>query len=190
MLVAQAVQAGYRVLPIPGASSALAALSVAGDARASGFVFLGFLPSKGAERAAALRAAIDSPAAQLLFEAPHRVEALASALAQAAPQRRITLCRELTKQFETVVSLPAGELPGWLAADDNRLRGEFVLVLHTQASDTSAAEPLLNAEATRMLRVLLRDLPLKQAVGLAAELSGAPRNALYDAALRLKADAG
>ena len=190
VLVAQAVQAGYRVLPIPGASSALAALSVAGDVRAAGFVFLGFLPSKGAERAAALRSAIECPVTQLLFEAPHRIEALAGALAQAAPQRRITLCRELTKQFETVVSLPAGELPAWLAADANRLRGEFVLVLHARATDTAATEPLLNAEATRVLGVLLRELPLKQAVGLAAELSGAPRNALYDAALRLKSGAG
>jgi 16S rRNA (cytidine1402-2'-O)-methyltransferase len=190
VLVAQAAQAGYRVLPIPGASSALAALSVAGDARAAGFVFLGFLPSKGAERAAALRSAIDSPRTQLLFEAPHRIEELASALAQATPQRRLTLCRELTKQFETVVSLPAGELAAWLAADANRLRGEFVLVLHAQTPAAATDEALLNAEAARMLRVLLRELPLKQAVGLAAELSGAPRNALYEAALRLKSGAG
>jgi 16S rRNA (cytidine1402-2'-O)-methyltransferase len=189
VLVAHAAQAGYRVLPIPGASSALAALSVAGDAHAAGFVFLGFLPSKGSERAEALRSAIDSPLTQLLFEAPHRIEDLARALAQAAPQRRITLCRELTKQFETVVSLPAGELQAWLAADGNRLRGEFVLVLHAQPPAVATDVPPLSAEAVRMLAVLLRELPLKQAVVLAAELSGAPRNALYDAALRLKSDA-
>jgi 16S rRNA (cytidine1402-2'-O)-methyltransferase len=184
-LVAQVVAAGHRVLPVPGASSALAALSVAGDSRSRGFAFTGFLPARGAERADALRGLLEAPVAQVLFEAPHRIAALADALAAAAPQRTLTLCRELTKQFETVATLSAAELPAWLAADANRLRGEFVLVLHAPspvAADDSGVPPVAEA----MLRVLLRDLPLKQAVALAAELSGAPRNALYQAALRLK----
>jgi 16S rRNA (cytidine1402-2'-O)-methyltransferase len=187
-LVAQVAEAGCRVLPIPGASSALAALSVAGDARSSGFEFIGFLPSRGAERAAALRRLGPAASAQLLFEAPHRIETLARELAALAPQRRVTLCRELTKQFETVATMPSAELPVWLAADANRLRGEFVLVLH-------APEPAYepgdgpSAAAIDMLGVLLRELPLKQAVRLAAELSGAPRNALYQAALQRKAAA-
>jgi 16S rRNA (cytidine1402-2'-O)-methyltransferase len=186
-LVAQVVAAGHRVLPIPGASSALAALSVAGDARSSGFAFIGFLPARGAERAAALRALAQAAVAQVLFEAPHRIEALAGELAALLPQRALTLCRELTKQFETVHTLPAAQLPVWLAADANRLRGEFVLVLH--APEPAAADTGLPAAATDMLAVLLRELPLKQAVSLAAELSAAPRNALYQAALRMKADA-
>ena len=119
-LVAQVAAAGHRVLPIPGASSALAALSVAGDARSSGFAFVGFLPARGAERAAALRALAQAAVAQVLFEAPHRIEALAGELAALLPQRPLTLCRELTKQFETVHTLPAAELPAWLAADANR----------------------------------------------------------------------
>jgi 16S rRNA (cytidine1402-2'-O)-methyltransferase len=180
--------AGCRVLPIPGVSSALAALSVAGDARSSGFEFIGFLPARGAERAAALRRLGEGTVAQLLFEAPHRIEELASKLAALTPQRRLTLCRELTKQFETVATMAAAELPAWLGADTNRLRGEFVLVLHAPepADLPSAGVP---AEALRMLGVLLRELPLKQAVSLAAELSGAPRNALYQVALQRKADA-
>jgi len=186
-LVAQVAAAGHRVLPIPGASSALAALSVAGDARSSGFAFVGFLPARGAERAAALRALAQAAVAQLLFEAPHRIEALAGELAALLPQRPLTLCRELTKQFETVHTLPAAHLPAWLAADANRQRGEFVLVLH--APEPAAADTGLPATATDMLAVLLRELPLKQAVSLAAELSAAPRNALYQAALRMKADA-
>jgi 16S rRNA (cytidine1402-2'-O)-methyltransferase len=188
-LVAQAAAAGHRVLPVPGASSALAALSVAGDARSSGFAFVGFLPARGGERAAALSLLAQSTVAQLLFEAPHRIETLAAELAALAAQRRVTLCRELTKQFETVATLPAAQLPAWLAADANRLRGEFVLVLHAP----EPAEPApggLDAAALDTLDVLLRELPLKQAVGLAAELSGAPRNALYQAALQRKADAG
>jgi 16S rRNA (cytidine1402-2'-O)-methyltransferase len=185
-LVAQVAAAGHRVVPIPGASSALAALSVAGDTRSRGFAFVGFVPARGAERAAALRALAESGVAQLLFEAPHRIETLAHELAAALPQRRLTLCRELTKQFETVATLLAAELPAWLAGDANRLRGEFVLVLHAPQAQPDAAESQIPATALHMLRVLLRDLPLKQAVGLAAELSGAPRNALYQAALQHK----
>ena len=117
----------------------------------------------------------------------HRIETLAGELAALLPQRPLTLCRELTKQFETVHTLPAAELPAWLAADANRHRGEFVLVLH--APEPAAADTGLPSAATDMLAVLLRELPLKQAVSLAAELSAAPRNALYQAALRMKADA-
>jgi len=186
-LVRMAAAAGYRVLPIPGASSALAALSVAGDTAAGGFVFRGFLPQRGADRTAALRRCIDEPMAQVLFEAPHRIAALAAALAAAAPQRVLSVCRELTKQFETVHTLAAAELPAWLAADAMRQRGEFVLVLHAGAEPAAAAEALPPA-AAQTLAVLLRELPLKQAVSLAAELSGEPRNALYAHALRLKSD--
>jgi len=184
-LVAAVAARGHRVVPIPGASSAVAALSVAGDAAAAGFVFTGFLPAKGQERRDALAALLGLPGAQVLFEAPHRIEALVAALAEAAPLRRLTLCRELTKQFETVVTLPAAEAPAWLAADPNRQRGEFVLVLH--AADRVAAADGLPALAERTLALLLPALPLKQAVALAAELSGAPRNALYARALELKA---
>lgn len=189
-LVARAAAAGYRVLPLPGASSALAALSVAGDARAAGFAFVGFLPPRGAARETALRALMLEPRSQLLFEAPHRIETLATELAALAPQRSVTLCRELTKQFETVHTLPAVELPGWLAADANRRRGEFVLVLHAPQTGAVEDDATLPSTALHTLRVLLRELPLKQAVSLAAELSSAPRNALYQAALLMKAAGG
>jgi len=188
VLVAQVAASGHRVLPIPGASSALAALSVAGDARSNGFEFIGFLPARGTERATALRRLGQGITAQVLFEAPHRIDALARELAALAPQRTLTLCRELTKQFETVATMAAAQWPAWLAADANRQRGEFVLVLHAP-EPVEAADDGLPTTALHMLAVLLRDLPLKQAVGLAAELSGAPRNALYQAALQRKADA-
>jgi len=184
-LVAQAAAAGWRVVPVPGASSALAALSVAGDARSAGFGFVGFLPPRGTVRHAALQACLAAPQAQVLFEAPHRIAALAGELAHAAPQRTLTLCRELTKQFETVATLPAAQLPAWLLGDPNRQRGEFVLVLHAPPP-AEAEDAALPAAAEIMLDVLMRELPLKQAVALATELSGAPRNALYQAALRMK----
>jgi len=190
-LVAAAHDAGHRVLPIPGASSAVAALSVAGDAAQaaqSPFTFVGFLPARGAERKHALDALSAAASTQVLFEAPHRIEALAAALADTCAARVVTVCRELTKQFETVARMSAADLPRWLAADPNRSRGEFVLVVHAQSQGVGRDDSGHAAfEAT--LQTLLAALPLKQAVGLTAELSGAPRNAVYERALALKREA-
>jgi 16S rRNA (cytidine1402-2'-O)-methyltransferase len=185
-LVAAARGAGYRVVPIPGASSALAAVSVAGDTGGSGFAVVGFLPARGGERAEALARTARATPAQVLFEAPHRIAALAAALAEACPERTLTLCRELTKQFESIVTLRAHDLPEWLGADANRARGEFVVVLHGMASDTDAAG---EADHDALLVPLLESLPLKQAVTLAMAIGGAPRNVLYARALVLKASA-
>ena len=182
LLVALAAAAGHTVVPLPGPSSALAALSAAGDTQGQGFCFVGFLPARGAERQAALNATLAATRTQILFEAPHRISALLAALAAAAPQRRVTLCRELTKQFETIVTRTASDLPAWQAEDPNRERGEFVLVLHALPPAPAGAEEL-PAATLHTLRVLQRELPLKQAVALAAEISGAPRNLLYTRAL-------
>lgn len=181
VLVAAAAAAGYPVVPVPGPSSALAALSAAGDVLAQGFRFVGFLPAKGGERAAALASTLADPGTLVLFEAPHRIAALLGELAAQAGHRRLTLARELTKQFETIVTLPAADAPAWLAADAHRARGEFVLVVH--ALPAAAASEGLPPAALATLRVLLRELPLKQAVALAAQISGAPRKALYQQAL-------
>jgi len=181
-LVAAARAAGHRVVPIPGASSALAALSVAGDVAAAAFTVVGFLPARGGERARAVAAVARQRDAQILFEAPHRIESLACALAAACPDRTTTLCRELTKQFETIATMPARALVDWLAADANRTRGEFVLVLHATTTTTSNDEGVHDA----LLVPLLAALPLKQAVALAAEISRAPRNSLYARALALR----
>ena len=183
VLVAAAQAAGHATVPLPGASSVLAALSVAGDTQADGFAFVGFLPAKAGERDAMLAALAQRRSdSMVLFEAPHRIAALLDALAAAMPERRLTLGRELTKQFETVVTMTATLAPAWLAADANRTRGEFVLVLHAQRIE-AAAPDTLDAATERALRVLLAELPLKQAVALAATLTGAPRNRLYERAL-------
>ncbi|MDP9045068.1 MAG: SAM-dependent methyltransferase, partial [Pseudomonadota bacterium] len=168
----------------PGPSSASAALSAAGDTGGAAFAFHGFLPQRGGERRLALQTLAASPLTQVVFEAPHRIDALAAALAEACGARRVTVCRELTKQFETIHDLPATDLPAWLAADPHRSRGEFVLVVHAQA------EVGERPGHDGALRTLLAALPLKQAVALAAELTGAPRNALYERALALKKGAG
>jgi 16S rRNA (cytidine1402-2'-O)-methyltransferase len=186
VLVREAVAAGYRVLPLPGPSSAATALSVAGDTQAQGFAFVGFLPTKAGERRTALQSVLALEAqSQLLFEAPHRIVELISLLAELGPERRVTVCRELTKQFEQVHTAEAATLPAWMAADAQRQRGEFVLVLHARAPQ-ALAEDALPAEALRVLRLLMAELPLKQAVALAAQISGAPRNRLYDAGLAIK----
>jgi 16S rRNA (cytidine1402-2'-O)-methyltransferase len=186
-LVAAARAAGHRCIPIPGPSSAVAALSVAGDASGAPWTFVGFVPSRGAERSAALHAVAADRRTQVLFEAPHRIEALLRALAEACDARPVTVCRELTKQFETVATLPAHDLPGWIAADPNRSRGEFVLVVHALAAPR-AADAAGAHDAT--LAKLLAALPLAQAVALAVDLTGAPRNALYQRALQLRDAAG
>jgi 16S rRNA (cytidine1402-2'-O)-methyltransferase len=144
------------------------------------------MPPKGAERAAALQAVLGDAGTTVLFEAPHRIGALLQALAEGAPARPVTVCRELTKQFESVVTQPAAQLPAWLATDPNNARGEFVLVLHGQPPDATGSADTLPAEAERALALLLPALPLKQAVALAAELTRAPRNALYQRALALR----
>jgi 16S rRNA (cytidine1402-2'-O)-methyltransferase len=183
-LVAAVHAAGLRVIPIPGASSATAALSVAGADASSSFRFAGFLAARGAERERALARVLEDGDTVVLFEAPHRIGALAAALAERAPERTLTVARELTKQFENVATMKATALPAWLAADAHRRRGEFVLVLHAEAPAARAGDA---GRHDALLQTLLRALPLSQAAALAAELSGAPRNALYARALALRA---
>lgn len=180
-LVAAVRGAGLRAVPLPGASSVTAVLSVAGIAGdQAGFVFAGFLPTKAGERDAAVALLAQEPRAVVLLEAPHRIEALARALAPLG-DRWVTVGRELTKQFEEVVTLPCAGLEAWLAADAQHRRGEFALALH------AAPEAPRSDEGGRVLALLLAELPLKTAVKLAAEITGAPRNELYEAALQLKA---
>jgi 16S rRNA (cytidine1402-2'-O)-methyltransferase len=178
-LVSAVRQAGYRVLPLPGASSVTTALSASGMTGDDGFVFTGFLPSKSAERTRAVQTLAMESRAVVLLEAPHRIEALAQALSVLGV-RPITVGRELTKQFEEIATLPAADLAGWLAASAQRLRGEFVLVLHP-APEAAAAD-----DGARVLQLLLAELPLKTAVKLAAEITGGGRNELYETALKLK----
>lgn len=187
VLVQVVMAAGHRVMPLPGASSAITALSVAGDTAAQGFAFAGFLSSKAQERATELARLADARQSTVIFEAPHRIEALAAAMGEALPSRVVTVCRELTKQFEQVVTLPVDAFAAWLAADANHRRGEFVLVLHA-APQQAGSDDALPADAERTLRVLLRELPLKQASAIAAELCGLPRKRLYAQALAWRAD--
>jgi 16S rRNA (cytidine1402-2'-O)-methyltransferase len=181
-LVAQVHNQGLRTVPLPGASSVTALLSACGalqeDSGAHGFVFAGFLPTKSTERSHQVQQWAAENRAVLLLEAPHRIEALAQALAPLG-SRLVSVGRELTKQFEEIATLQAQDLPDWLKQDVNRLRGEFVLVLHPSAVPTSVQDD-------RVLKLLLEHLPVKTAVKLAADITGEARNALYERALAIK----
>ena len=179
-LVAMVQAAGFRVIPIPGASSVTALLSVSGCQGDGSFVFLGFLPSKSQERQTAIQAMAQEARAQVFLEAPHRIEAVAKDMALLG-ERMLSVGRELTKQFEEVAVMPANKLSAWLGESAQRGKGEFALVLHPLA----VAAPGL-AEAERVLDLLLAELPTKSAVRLAAQISGAPRNTLYALALQKK----
>lgn len=178
-LVAGVRSAGYRVMPLPGASSITTLLSVAGITQSDHFMFMGFLPTKSMEREAAILKLLTRPESIVLLEAPHRIEAVAKALANLG-DRMITIGRELTKQFEEIATFPANTFTAWLQQDSNRSRGEFVLVLHPLLVSTA------NEDAPRILKLLLAELPLKTAVKIAADITGAPRNALYETALKIK----
>ena len=182
--VAAVRAAGHAVIPLPGANAAIAALSASGLADAH-FLFYGFLPARQAARRREIEALQPIPAALVFYEAPHRIAETLQDLAELLEaSRELVVARELTKLFEEIARMPVAEGPAWLAADANRSRGEFVLIVSAPAPGEG-----LPHEALRVLELLLGELPLKQAVRLAAEISGAPKNALYERALALKGEA-
>lgn len=185
-LVAAVREAGHPVVPIPGCNAAAAALSSSGFIGPQ-FLFYGFLPAKAGERLSALKALATSQFMLVLYEAPHRVVDCVIHLAAAfGPSRRLVIARELTKLFESVHTCTLGEAAAWLSEDANRIRGEFVLIVEGAAGDENAAL----ADARRALEILLEELPVKQAASLAARITGARKNDLYDLALELKDKAG
>jgi len=185
LLVRAALQAGVRVLPVPGASSLTAALSVAG-VRAGPIHFLGFAPARAAARKRLWSLLAAQEAAALLFEAPHRMLATARELSAALEStRRVVLLRELTKQFESVVATSAGELAKLVESAPPR--GEYVLVIDAQeaARSPEGQEPArsvqIDAVTARWLAVLREELPASRAAAIAAKASGLPRASLYRA---------
>jgi 16S rRNA (cytidine1402-2'-O)-methyltransferase len=190
-LVALVQAAQLRVMPIPGASSVTTLVSAMGIDTASesfdtqGFVFAGFLPAKGKLRATALASLQTTARAVILLEAPHRMITLADELTSWGA-RELTLGRELTKQFETIERMPCATFSAWLAADANRLRGEYVVGIHAVERVLAEDDAALDPEALRVLTVLLSALPVKTAAQLTSTLTGESKNKLYAAALTLK----
>jgi 16S rRNA (cytidine1402-2'-O)-methyltransferase len=183
VLVEAVRDAGFRVIPVPGASAAVTALSASGLSSPH-FLFHGFLPNKPTARRNALQALAEYPYTLVFYEAPHRIlECTQDLHAVFGDEREIVFARELTKLFENIHRCRLGEAMDWLNSDPNNQRGEFVLLV-------SGAAPRegLDAGTERTLALLLEELPLKQAVQLAVKITGANKNELYQRALAYKAD--
>ena len=176
-------EAGVNVVPVPGASAVIAALSASGIT-ATGFMFHGFLPASGSQRRKSLEDLKAYSCTLVFYEAPHRIIECVEDLAKVlGGERRVTIARELTKTFETFHRCALQDAKIWLESDPNQQRGEFVLLVEAAIV---VEEAVISEDAERVLRLLLADLPLKQAVKLATEITGVKKNILYEFALKLK----
>ncbi len=180
-LVKAAHQFAVKVSPVPGACAAIAALSVSGLAT-DRFMFAGFAPHKQGARQNFYREFEHQAATLVFYESSHRIVASVKDMLEVfGKQRHIVLAREITKLFETIHSTTLGELPEWLEADSNQQKGEFVLVL----AGISVQLSTQTAELNQLLKVLLDELPVKQASKIAAKITGMKKNAVYKLALEL-----
>jgi 16S rRNA (cytidine1402-2'-O)-methyltransferase len=174
-LVRACQDAGVAVVPVPGASALLAALAVSGQP-SDRFLFEGFVPSKGAARENALRRLAGLEVTSVIFEAPHRVVSLLESLAGLVDaDRELTLCRELTKRFETVRRGPVAELLDWVRGDKDQRRGELVLVLSPAARGEQLSE-----RDRALAKALLAELPVSRAARVLAAHTGLKRQDLYN----------
>ena len=175
-LVSQCRHAGVKVVPLPGACAVITALSASGLPSDS-FSFEGFLPPKSKGRKDKFLEIAKAARTSIFYESPHRiVDSLKDMLDILGSDRQVVLARELTKTFETIQSLPLGELIDWVTSDGNQQRGEMVLLIHGYRADSEESVP---EEAQRTLGILVKELPLKKAAGLTAEIYNLKKNALY-----------
>lgn len=181
-IVDAVINAGLRVMPIPGPSAAITALSASGLYN-NQFYFVGFLPSKSTQRLTILQNLSNITATLVFYEAPHRIVELSKALSTVfEPTRTIIIARELTKLFEEIHRCPLSDVHHWLAENSHRQKGEFVVLLEGASINENQDE----TESLRVLTLLLNQCPLKQAVALAAEITGQKKNKLYEVALQIK----
>ena len=181
-LAARVREAGFKVVPVVGASAVMGALSVAGVTE-SDFYFNGFLPPKAGERQKLLAKWAEADFPIVMFETPHRIEASLADMVAQFPERRLTLAREITKTFETFLSGTVAEIQAALKNDSNQTRGEMVLVLHPAVKEKHSDLP---EAAQNTMKILAAELPTKQAAELAAKITGENKKALYDLALEWK----
>jgi 16S rRNA (cytidine1402-2'-O)-methyltransferase len=185
-LVRAVRDAGHPVVPLPGPSALTMAVSAAG-LDAESFVFLGFLPLKAKARRERLAVFADAPAAIVIYEAPHRVRATVADLSDAlGGDRPLVVGRELTKAFETITRMTLAEADAWFAADPNRERGEFVLIVDVRPNAPRDTAEVLPADAERWLDALLEELPPARAARVVAAVAGIKRDVVYARALALK----
>ncbi|MGO1189415.1 16S rRNA (cytidine(1402)-2'-O)-methyltransferase [Vibrio casei] len=176
-LVTKCRQAGVKVVPLPGACAVITALSASG-LPSDRFSFEGFFPAKSKGRKDKLLEIIKVERTCIFYESPHRItDSLADMLEILGPDREVVLARELTKTFETIHGAPLGELIEWIEQDSNRKRGEMVLLIHGYREDKQ--DDALPDDALRTLSILVKELPLKKAAALVAEIHNLKKNALY-----------
>lgn len=181
-LAARVRQAGFKVVPIVGASAVMAALSVAGVIEPN-FYFNGFLPPKSGERQRLFQKWSDVSYPIVMFETPHRIEATLADMVTIFPERELVLAREITKTFETFLSGSVQEIQTALQTDSNQSRGEMVLILQPCIQEKHSDLP---ENAQHIMKILAADLPTKQAADLASKITGESKKALYDLALTWK----
>ncbi|WP_409309112.1 16S rRNA (cytidine(1402)-2'-O)-methyltransferase [Pectobacterium sp. B1J-3] len=178
-LVRRCREAGIRVVPLPGACAAITALSAAG-LPSDRFCYEGFLPAKTKARKDVLRELMEESRTLIFYESTHRlIDSLQDMVDVMGPERYVVLAREITKTWESIQGAPVGELLAWVKEDDNRRKGEMVLIVEGYHADENA----LPAAALHTLSLLQTELPLKKAAALAAEIHGVKKNALYRYAL-------
>ncbi len=173
------ISAGLRVIPIAGASAAVAALSASGLI-ADQFHFVGFLPARDKQREAVLDSLKNSTATLVFYEAPHRItETIAAMVRVFEPNRQIVIARELSKVFEQIHRCPLSEATAWLTSDPNHQRGEFVVLIEAAAAkDNDGLD-----DAIRVLDILLEECSVSQAAALTSRITGVKKNQLYEIAL-------
>ena len=191
-LVVNAVRvAGFKVIPIPGASAVIAAISASGEGE-HGFTFAGFLPSGANDRKRVLEGWKSCSHALVFYETPHRIVDMVAALLETfGEEREIILAREITKKFENIHRAKLRDASAWLQSDANNIRGEFVVILANASTGAPLETKVAQTQALgRTLSILCAELPLKQAVALAVKLTGEKKNKIYDLALLLKEAGG
>lgn len=182
-LVKEVRQHGIRIVPIPGACAAIAALSVAG-LPTDRFLFEGFLPAKSKQRKDNLQRLASEPRTLVFYESPHRIHrTLLDMVEIFGKDRLVVMARELTKTFETIHADTMAGLLQWVLRDKNQTKGEIVILVHGNKETVEAAN---DPAVTRVLSILLAELPLKQAVDLASKMTELRKNDIYELALQLK----
>ena len=183
--VKTARELGVKVVPIPGASALVTALSASGLA-SDRFVFEGFLPAKEGAKKKKLETFLTEKRTVIFYESPHRIVSTLESMAVVfGGERRVVMARELTKTFETILSLPVNELLGVVKADHHQQKGEFVLLVEgvlEQAIDRES----INFDVEKSMAVLLKELPIKKAASVVAEMTGLPKKELYSLGLTIQ----
>ena len=181
-LVTRVRTAGFRVVPVVGASAVMGALSVAGVIEPN-FYFHGFLPAKAGERQKLLTTWSKATYPIVMFETPHRITATLADMAILFPHHQLVLAREISKTFETFLSGTVSDIQATIVQDNNQSRGEMVLILHPTPIKRHSQLP---DSAQQVMKILAAELPTKQAAELAAKITGENKKALYDLALQWK----